>query len=263
MTAPAIALEDVVLERNGARVLDHVTLEVGAGHVLALLGPSGAGKTSVLRVVLGFAAPAAGVVRLDGEPVSKDGRVLRPPEERRISVVFQDLALWPHLSVWGNLAFGLEAQGVPRTERERRIRSLLDRVGLQGKEKRYPAELSGGERQRVAIARALVVEPRAVLLDEPLANLDVALRREMLGLFREILSERGATALFVTHDLREASAVADRLVVIEHGRVVQAGRVDELRAAPATDFVRALVEDWGEDRPGPTRGGSTEPHRTE
>jgi iron(III) transport system ATP-binding protein len=244
MTA-ALALEAVTLAYRGQKVLDGIELRVAPGEALGLLGPSASGKTSLLRVLLGFALPSEGTVRIEDRVVSRDGRVLVAPEDRGLAVVFQDLALWPHLTVEGNLAFGLAARGVPAAERGQRIAAMLRRVGLGGTEKRHPGELSGGQRQRVAIARALVMEPRAVLLDEPLANVDVDLKRELLQLLRELFRERGTTAVHVTHDLRDAIAVADRLAVVEAGRVVQEGSLEDLRRAPATSFVRALVEDLG------------------
>jgi len=243
MSVP-IEIEDAELVINGKRVLDGVSLSVNPGEVLALLGPSGSGKTSIIRLILGFIAPGRGRVKLAGEVVSARGRILRLPEERGLAVVFQDLALWPHLTVKGNLSFGLEARNVPRREREERIDRALARVGLRGKANRYPGDLSGGERQRVAIARALVQEPRAVLLDEPLANLDVALKQELLAMFRDLLTETQATAIYVTHDLREASRMGDRLVILEGGRVTRSGTLEALMAEPGTDFVKALVEDF-------------------
>jgi iron(III) transport system ATP-binding protein len=242
MTA-ALAVEGVTLAYRGQKALDGVDLRVAPGEVLGLLGPSASGKTSLLRVLLGFAVPSKGTVQLDERVVSRDGRVLVAPEDRGLAVVFQDLALWPHLTVAGNLAFGLAARGVRAPERGQRIAAMLRRVGLGGTEQRYPGALSGGQRQRVAIARALVMEPRAVLLDEPLANVDVELKRELLDLLRELFRERGTTAVHVTHDLRDAVAVADRLAVVEAGRTVQQGGLEDLRRAPATPFVRALVED--------------------
>jgi iron(III) transport system ATP-binding protein len=239
----AIALERVCLALRANAVLDDLSLEVGPGELLALLGPSGSGKTSLLRVVLGFLAPTNGVVRLDGETVSLNGRILRPPEERGVGMVFQDLALWPHLTVAGNLEFGLASRGLHRTERSGRIREMLSRVGLEARAGRYPGELSGGERQRVAIARALVLEPKAVLLDEPLANLDAPLRRELMMLLFELLRERRVPGLYVTHDIREAAALGDRIAVLESGRIVQEGSLDVLRGAPATAFVRGVMED--------------------
>lgn len=237
-----IEMTDVDLEYGKKRVLQGLTLTVQAGEFLALLGPSGCGKSTILRLILGFIAPTRGQLRIAGEIVSRNGSVLSPPEARRLAVVFQDLALWPHLSVHQNLAFGLAAQGVAAAERERRIAAMLDRVGLSDMAQRYPGALSGGERQRVAIARALVQKPRAVLLDEPLANVDVALKRELLGLFKEVLTEYQATTIYVTHDLSEAMALGDQAAVLEAGSVVQQGTVDEFRAQPKTPFVQALVD---------------------
>ena len=239
----AIAVEGIRLRYAGRLVIDGLSLSVEPGEVLTLLGPSGSGKTSVLRVILGFATPEAGAVRVSGEFASREGRLLVLPEDRGLAVVFQDLALWPHLTVAGNLAFGLESKGVPRPERDARIRAMLGRVGLAGKEHNHPGQLSGGERQRVAIARALVLEPRAVLLDEPLSNLDVGLKRELLSVFRDLLKEQRTTALYVTHDLREAAALGDRIAVMERGKIVQEGTLESLRARPATGFVRALLDD--------------------
>ncbi len=239
----AIAIEEITLRYAGRLVLDELSLTVERGEVLTLLGPSGSGKTSVLRVILGFATPETGTVRLSGEVASREGRLLVLPEERGLAVVFQDLALWPHLSVAGNLAFGLESKRVPRSERDARIRAILESVGLAGKEHSRPGQLSGGERQRVAIARALVLQPRAVLLDEPLSNLDVGLKRELLSVFRDLLKERRTTALYVTHDLREAAALGDRIAVVEEGHLVQEGTLDSLRARPASSFVRGLLDD--------------------
>ena len=245
----ALALEGVTLAYRGEVVLDAVDLRVDAGEVLALLGPSASGKTSALRALLGFAVPRTGIVRVGGRIVSHDGRLVIAPEDRGLAVVFQDLALWPHLTVEGNLAFGLAARGMPSRERKERITAILCRVGLAGAERRHPGELSGGQRQRVAIARALVMEPGAVLLDEPLASVDVDLRRELLELLRELFREKRTTALHVTHDLREAAAVAHRFAILEAGRIVQEGALGDLRRAPATPFVRALVEDLGEGMP--------------
>jgi len=240
---PVVCLEDVWLELGATPVLSGLSLALEPGEVLALLGPSGAGKTTVVRLILGFIAPERGSVRLNGAVASADGRVLRLPEERNLAVVLQELALWPHLRVAGNLAFGLEARGVPRAVREARIADMTRRVGLAGKEDRRPAHLSGGERQRVAIARALVLEPQAVLFDEPLTNLDVSLRGELLVLVRGLIKERGVSALYVTHEPREAVYVGDRIAVMGDGRIVQTGTLDAIRASPVNEFVRQLLDD--------------------
>ncbi len=239
----SLALEDVSLRYGPHPALEHLSMTVPAGHVTALLGPSGGGKTSILRLLLGLVAPSSGRVLVGGRPVSVAGRVVVPPEERGLAVVFQDLALWPHLTVHGNLEFVLASLKVPRRARGDRIREMLGRVGLAGKERRHPGELSGGERQRVAIARALVAEPRAVLLDEPLANLDTTLKRELLDVFRALVEERATTALYVTHDAREAAALGDSIVVLEGGRVVQEGSLAELRQRPASAFVDGVLRD--------------------
>ncbi len=240
----AIQLDAVSVLRDGRKVLDDVSLRLAAGETLSVLGSSGSGKTTLLRVVAGFVVPQLGTVRIADALASDRGRIVLPPEERGLSMVFQDLALWPHLTVHGNLAFGL-GKRVPRSERDDRIAAMLSRVGLAGKERRHPGELSGGERQRVAIARALVREPRAVLLDEPLSNLDVDLKQELLELFRELLHERGATGLYVTHDPREAQALGDRAAVLEGGRIVYLGRLEDLRSRPDLPFARSILEALG------------------
>jgi iron(III) transport system ATP-binding protein len=215
-------------------VLDGIDLVIGDRELVALTGPSGAGKTTLLRILLGLAMPTSGCVRI-ADAVATDGaRLAIPPERRGVGAVFQDLALWPHLTVHGNLAFGI-AQN-----RDARIADMLRRVDLVDKADRYPGELSGGERQRVAIARALVGDPRVLALDEPLANLDVVLARELLALFVALIRERGIAALYITHDPRDLE-VADRIYVLERGRVTQTGTLAELRAQPATSFIRALT----------------------
>jgi iron(III) transport system ATP-binding protein len=234
-----IELESVSVRRGAALVLDRLTLSLGDG-VAALIGPSGAGKTTLLRVLLGLEAPSDGSVRLGGRVVSRAGSVDVLPEYRNVAMVFQDLALWPHLSVHGNLAYGLRARGVGKAERERRIARALSSVGLEGMACRRPGELSGGERQRVAIARALVLDPMAILLDEPLGSLDVVLKEDLLGLFGRVFHELRVPVIYVTHDPFEAARLAERIVVLEGGRVVQDGTLAELAAMAATPFVGAF-----------------------
>ncbi len=228
----------IELQRVGFHdVLREVTLSVGSHETLAIVGPSGSGKTTLLRTVLGFVIPTAGSLRIGGRVASADGRLVLPPEERHLAMVFQDLALWPHMTVREHLAF-VSRDGA-------RIDALLRRVGLDGKAERRPAQLSGGERQRVALARALVAEPEGLLLDEPLSNVDVMLRQELIALLRELLADQRRAVLFVTHDLREAGALADRVAVLEAGRLVQVGTMTELQTRPATKFVEVLLADRG------------------
>jgi ABC-type Fe3+/spermidine/putrescine transport system ATPase subunit len=244
MTA-VLALEGVTARRGSTRVLHGLNLRVEQGQVLALLGPSGSGKSTVLRLLLGLLAPERGVVRIRDQIAAQDDRILLAPELRDLAVVFQDLALWPHLTVAGNLRFVLRSRKTPPSEERDQIAEMLERVGLAGKQKRYPGELSGGEQQRVAIARALVTRPSAILLDEPLANLDIALKRDLLELLRSLLASGDTAALYVTHDPREATRLTDRIAVLEGGSVIQEGPVQALRAAPASPFVRRLLEDLG------------------
>jgi len=250
MTA-VLTLEGVTAYRGSARVLDDLNLEIGAGEVVALLGPSGSGKSTIIRLLLGLLAPERGIVRVRGEVATQNDKILVPPETRDLAVVFQDLALWPHLSVAGNLRFVLRSKRLPRSEEKDRISEVLERVGLTGKEDRYPGELSGGEQQRVAIARALVTRPSAILLDEPLANLDVALKRELLDLLRGILGGGSIAALYVTHDPREAVTLGAALAVLDRGRIVQQGALEDLRTCPATAFVQQVLEALGPLEPGP------------
>jgi ABC-type sugar transport system ATPase subunit len=244
MSAAAIELCELWVSRDGRSALRGLNLVVRAGEVAGIVGPSGAGKSTLLRVILGLLAPDRGSVVLDGRLASAAGRVVVAPEERKLGMVFQDLALWPHLTVEGNLAFGLDARGVPRPERERHITQVLERVSLADKRDRRPDSLSGGERQRVAIARALVLEPAAVLLDEPLAGLDVLLQQQLLELLRELFAERRSAVLYVTHDPRELWELADRIVVLNEGTIVQDGTADELRARPRDELVRRLLAAW-------------------
>lgn len=241
MTA-AIVLERIDVTLDGRPILRDVSFRVDAAETVALLGPSGSGKSTILRVILGFQQPSAGRVIISERTVTDGPSSAIPPERRQLSMVFQDLALWPHLDVREHLAFVLASQGIPSREHAGRIDPLLLRLGLQDKVRRRPGQLSGGERQRVAIARALVTTPTALLLDEPLANVDVALKEDMLSLLAELLSERATPALYVTHDPREAARLARRMVVVEDGAIAQEGTLAELRAHPATPFIRRLID---------------------
>ncbi len=232
----AVRLEGVSRSFGLTHAVRDVTLRVKQGELFAILGPSGSGKTTLLRLLAGFERPDAGEVSVGGALVAGAGTFV-PPERRRIGMVFQDYALFPHLSVARNVAFGL-----PRRERSGpRVRTALELVGLQHKAERFTNELSGGERQRVALARALAPEPEVVLLDEPFSSLDATLRA---GLRREvelILRDAGATALLVTHDQEEALSLADRLAVMRDGRIVQVGAPEEIYARPVDRWAAQFV----------------------
>jgi iron(III) transport system ATP-binding protein len=215
--------------------LDGFDLDVPAGRVVALLGPSACGKTTALRVIAGFEAPDSGSVEVEGRLVAGPG-VFLPPEKRRTGMVFQDYALFPHLDVRGNVAYGL-----PRRGRDERLGEVLELVHLLGVERRYPHELSGGQQQRVALARTLAPRPALLLLDEPFSNLDVHLRRQVRADIREVLAHAGTTTLFVTHDQEEAFYLAETVAVMRAGRVEQVGAPEELYSRPVSRFVAEFV----------------------
>ncbi|HXU53208.1 MAG TPA: ABC transporter ATP-binding protein [Casimicrobiaceae bacterium] len=222
------------------RALDDVTLEVGDGEFVAILGPSGCGKTTLLRQVAGFDRPDAGRIEIGERVVSSVARHV-PPEERRIGIVFQSYALWPHMSVADNVAYGLTVTGVRDPERARRVKDALALVELDGFASRRPANLSGGQRQRVALARCLVTEPSLVLLDEPLANLDVHLRASMEREFARFHARTGTTMIYITHDQAEAMALADRIAVMDKGRVLQYATPSLLYREPADATVARFI----------------------
>ncbi|MGQ9633900.1 MAG: ABC transporter ATP-binding protein [Bryobacteraceae bacterium] len=215
---------------GASRVVEEVSLEIPRGSFFSLLGPSGCGKTTTLRLVAGFEKPDEGEIRLNGAPIHH----LRP-YERNVTTVFQNYALFPHLTVRGNIEFGLRRCSAE--ERMRRVREAIEMVRLEGKEDRKPSEISGGERQRVALARSLVVEPEVLLLDEPLAALDPALRKQMRAELKDLQRRTGISFLFVTHDQEEALALSDTIAVMRNGRIEQTGTPEEIYLRPQTRFV--------------------------
>ena len=235
-----ISLSGVSKRFGSFSALDHVNLEVRSGELLALLGPSGSGKTTLLRIVAGLEWPDAGEVQFDGEDALK-----RTVGERHVGFVFQHYALFRHMSVFENVAFGLRAR--PRRSRpaeaeiRRRVEALLDLVQLGWLADRYPTQLSGGQRQRIALARALAIEPRVLLLDEPFGSLDAKVRKDLRRWLRNLHSEIHVTSIFVTHDQEEALEVADRVVVMERGRIEQAGTPQQVYDHPRTSFVHGFI----------------------
>jgi len=226
------------LSKNFGKVkaVQDVTFEATEGKVLSLLGPSGCGKTTTLRCIAGFENPDQGEIYLDNRKITPF-----PPEKRGIGMVFQNYALWPHMTVYGNLAFGLQIKKVPKPEIDKRIKIVLSMVQLDGYESRYPRQMSGGQQQRIAMARALVFEPEIMLLDEPLSNLDAKLREEMRFEFTELQRKLGITAIYVTHDQAEALVISDKIVILNHGKIVQSGSPKEIYSNPKNKFVAGFI----------------------
>ncbi len=235
---PLLKVDQIECRYDGPPVFAKLSFHVNRGSVVSLLGPSGCGKTTALRAVAGFEPVLAGEIALDNQSVSRPGFTV-PPEQRRIGMVFQDYALFPHLNVRGNIGFGLR----DRAARERRetVNHLLDAVGLQGLGKRYPHELSGGQQQRVALARALAPRPRMLLLDEPFSNLDVELRERLSLEVRDILKREGITGMLVTHDQHEAFAISEQVGVMRDGRIVQWDTPYNLYHEPTDRFVADFI----------------------
>ena len=226
---------------NSSPALNNVNLTLQQGDLLGLLGPSGCGKTTLLRIIAGFEKASQGRIKLAGKLVNGNGYWL-PPEKRNTGMVFQDYALFPHLSVAENIAFGLNRQkNLDRKQIKQRVGEVLTLVGLAGLEKRYPHELSGGQQQRIALARALAPQPALILLDEPLSNLDVQIRHRLREEIRCILKAAGTSAIFVTHDQEEALAISDRIAVMAQGNLEQIGTPESIYAQPASRFVAEFV----------------------
>jgi len=232
----SVRLESVTKILGQSTAVDNLTLDVEAGKLFFLLGPSGCGKTTSLRLVAGFYTPDEGRILFNGKDQSRV-----PPHKRNTGMVFQNYALWPHMDVWNNVAYGLKMRRVSATEKERRVGHALEIVHMQAYAARMPNQLSGGQQQRVALARALVIEPDVVLLDEPLSNLDAKLRVEMRTQIKDIHRRIGRTMIYVTHDQAEALSMADRIAVMRRGRLVQAGTPRELYTRPESAFVAEFI----------------------
>lgn len=236
MKAAQVRLENVGKKYGEQWVLRQVHLQIEQGEFYTFLGPSGCGKTTLLRTIAGFIAPDEGTVYLDGKPVNHV-----PPWQRDVGMVFQNYALWPHMSVYENVAFGLRERKVTRAEVDRQVMQALEQVDLKGTERRRPSQLSGGQQQRVALARTLVIQPRVLLLDEPLSNLDAKLRAEMRLELLKLQRDLGITTIYVTHDQEEALALSTRIAVMESGRIVQEGSPREIYEEPRDRFVAEFV----------------------
>ena len=221
---------------DAAPAVDAISFRVPTGTLTTILGPSGSGKTTTLRMIAGLEAPTAGRILIAGVDVTE-----APATERDVSMVFQSYALFPHLDVLANVAYSLDVSRVPKVEAQRRARAALDLVGLPGLERRLPSELSGGQQQRVALARALVLEPAVLLFDEPLSNLDARLRRSMREEIRALQQRLALTVAYVTHDQTEAMAVSDQIIVMDRGRIAQAGTPAELYERPGSEFVAGFM----------------------
>jgi putative spermidine/putrescine transport system ATP-binding protein len=233
---PAIRLTGLTKSFGQVTAVDHLDLDIAEGEFFSMLGPSGSGKTTVLRLIAGFEQPTSGTIALRGQDVTR-----RAPFDRDVNTVFQDYALFPHMTVLENVAYGLRVRGVARARRTELALAALESVALTGFGDRKPSQLSGGQRQRVALARALVVEPKVLLLDEPLGALDLKLREQMQVELKELQRTLGITFIFVTHDQEEALTLSDRIAVFNAGRIEQLGTPEEIYEKPASSFVASFV----------------------
>ncbi|HYM71865.1 MAG TPA: ABC transporter ATP-binding protein [Stellaceae bacterium] len=236
----AVELQALTKRYGNVAAVDDLTATIAHGSLVCLLGPSGCGKTTTLRLIAGFADPDGGTIRVGERLVSEPGRSL-PPEKRNMSMIFQSYALWPHMTIAENVAYGLRVRKVERAERERRVAAILDVAHLTELARRYPHELSGGQQQRAALARALVVEPQTLLLDEPLSNLDANLREEMRFEIRRLHDAYKYTTVYVTHDQTEAMTTADTIMVMNRGRVEQVGSPEDIYQRPQSEFVARFI----------------------
>jgi iron(III) transport system ATP-binding protein len=235
-----VSLKQLTKQFGEAAAVDRLDLEIGDGEFVSLLGPSGCGKTTTLRLLAGFLQPDGGEIRVDHKVISSPA-VLIPPERRNMSMIFQSYAVWPHMTVFQNVAYGLKLKKLPGGEIATKVARMLRLVRLDALAGRYPGELSGGQQQRVALARALVVEPEILLLDEPLSNLDANLREEMRFEIRRLHEEFRITTVYVTHDQAEAMVTSDRIAVMHQGRIVQLGPPEEIFDRPKTRFVAEFI----------------------
>lgn len=231
-----VDVTDLCKSYKQTKVFENINLSIEEGELLTLLGPSGCGKSTLLRCIAGLEEINSGKIFVDGKNISNLN-----PKDRNISMVFQSYALFPNMTAGENIAFGLKMKKMPRSERDKKVATLISLVGLEGKEQQYPKQLSGGQQQRVALARALAVEPKILLLDEPLSALDAKIRLSLRNLIKNIQRELKITTIFVTHDQEEALSISDRIFVMEKGEIVQAGTPEEIYKEPKTRFVASFL----------------------
>lgn len=236
-----VEVQDLFFSYGAEPILEKISLKVEQGKITVVLGHSGCGKSTLLRLIAGFEVPTKGVIRIGGQVVSQDGQILVPPEQREIGMVFQDLALWPHMTVAGTLDFVLRAVGYAADGRSQQIAEMLAKTSLQSIATAYPSQLSGGQAQLLALARAMITSPRLILMDEPLSSLDVALRERFIEILLRLAKDEDLSLLYVTHDQGEAFTIADSVVVMNRGRIEQIGTPDEVYYHPATDFVQGFI----------------------
>ena len=234
-----IEIQNLFKRFKNVVAVNRIQLEVNKGELLTLLGPSGCGKTTTLRCIAGLEKPEEGDIVIDGQPMLSEGFV--PPSKRGIGMVFQNYAVWPHMKVFNNIVYGLKIQKLSRQSIQEKAKQVLELVGLDGLEDRYPSQLSGGQQQRVALARALVSNPKVLLLDEPLSNLDAKLREELRFEIKSLVRRMGITSVYVTHDQAEAMVISDRIAVMDSGNVVQIGTAREIYERPANRFVADFI----------------------
>ncbi len=235
-----IKLEDINFKYKGNQIdiIKNFSISIEKGETVCILGQSGSGKSSILRLLAGLEIPYQGYIEIDGE-VIQDGNLFIPPEKREVGMVFQDYALFPHMTVSKNIAYGITH--LNRTNRKKRLTEMLDLVDVTELARRYPYQLSGGQQQRVALARAIAPQPRVLLLDEPFSNLDANLRGKIRNKLNDIIKQIDITSILVSHDIEDALDIADRLVIIKEGRVVRNGTPEEIIGMPKTDYVASIV----------------------
>lgn len=237
----ALEVKNLTKSFNKKAIVEGISFDVAKGQLMALLGPSGCGKTTTLRMIAGLEVPEDGEIRIEGMLASRGRRIMIPQKQRYIGMVFQDIALWPHMTVYENIEFGLKALGFSRAERKKRIEGVLDKVNMRKHAREYPGKLSGGQQQLIAIARAIVTEPKLLLMDEPLSNIDFKLREDIRQEIRRIQQETQITTIFITHDQEDAFILANKVSVMNAGILEQTGSPEEIYSSPASLFVADFV----------------------